>query len=83
MEPESSCTHSQEPPPVPILSQLNPVHDPPHPTSWTFILILSSNLRLDPFPSGFPTETLYAILLSPYVLPPFYVAEAKLWRPQI
>jgi hypothetical protein len=28
MEPEGSLPHLQEPPPVPILSQLNPVHAP-------------------------------------------------------
>ena len=56
------------PPPVPILSQINPVHDP-HPTSRWSILILSSHLRLGLpsglFPSGFPTKTLYAPLISP------------------
>ena len=47
------------PPPVPILSQINPVHSF-HPTSWRSILILSSHLRPDLpsvlFPSGFPTK---------------------------
>jgi len=47
--------------------QLNPVHTP-HPTSWRSILILSSHLRLGlpsgPFPTGFPTKTLYTLLLS-------------------
>jgi len=42
---------------------------PPHPTSWRFILILSSYLRLGLpsglFSSGFPTKTLYMPLLSP------------------
>ena len=42
---------------------------PPHPTSWRSILILSSHLRLGLtsgfFPSGFPTRTLYTLLLSP------------------
>jgi len=42
---------------------------PPHPTSGSFILILSSQLRLGLprglFPSGFPTKTLYTHLLSP------------------
>ena len=56
------------PPPVPILSQLDPVHTL-HPTSWRSILILSSHLRLDLpsvlFPSDFPTKTLYTPLLSP------------------
>ena len=56
------------PPPVPILSQLDPVHIP-HPTSWRPILILSSHLHLGLpsvlFRSGFPTKTLYTNLLSP------------------
>ena len=41
----------------------------PHPTSWRYIVILSSHLRLGLpgglFPSGLPTKTLYALLLSP------------------
>ena len=57
------------PPPVPILSQINPFHVPHH-TSWRFILILSSHLRLGLpsglFPSGFPTKSLYTPLLSPH-----------------
>ena len=56
------------PPPVPILSQLDPVHTPP-PTFWRSILILSSHLRLGLpnglFPWGFPTKTLYKPLSSP------------------
>ena len=55
------------PPPVPILSQIIPVHAP-HSTCWRPILILSSHLCLglpsDLFPSGFPIKTLYATLLS-------------------
>ena len=54
------------PPPVPLLSQINPVHTP-HPTSWWSILIsshlclgLASSLVL----SGLPTKILYAPLLS-------------------
>ena len=42
---------------------------PPHPTSWRLILILFSHLQLGfpscLFPSGFPTKSLYATLLSP------------------
>jgi hypothetical protein len=55
------------PPPVPVLSQLDPVHTP-HPTSWRSILILLSHLRLGlpsgPFSSVFPTRNLYTPLLS-------------------
>jgi hypothetical protein len=43
---------------------------PPQPTSWRFILILSSHLRLglpsNPFPSVFPTKTLNTPLLFPH-----------------
>ena len=57
------------PPPVPILSQLDPVHTTPHPTSWRSILILTSHLRQIftscLLPSGFPTKTLYTPFLSP------------------
>ena len=55
-------------PPVPILSQLDPVHTP-HPPSWRSILILFSLLHLGLpsglFPSVFPSKTLYTPLLSP------------------
>ena len=55
--------------PIPILSQIDPVHAPPHSTSPRSILILSSHLRLGTpsglIPSGFPTKTLYAPLFSP------------------
>jgi len=52
-------THKR-PPPVPILGQPNSVHIP---TSWRYILVLSTPLRLGLssglFPSGFLTKTLY------------------------
>ena len=55
-------------PPVPILSQINPVHAS-HPTSWRSILILSSHLclglRSGLQTSGCRTENLYALHLSP------------------
>ena len=51
------------PPPVPILSHISP-----HPTSWSYILILHSHLCLGLpsglFPSGFHTKNLYTPLLS-------------------
>jgi len=55
------------PPPVPILSHINPVHAP-YQNSWRSILILYSHLCLGLpsglFPSDFPTKTLYMPLLS-------------------
>jgi hypothetical protein len=47
------------PPPVPVLSQINPVHAPHH-ISWRYTLILFSHLRLGLpsklFPSDFTTK---------------------------
>ena len=55
-------------PPVPILSQIIPIHAP-QPTSWRSILILSSilclGLPISLFPTGCPTKALYIHLLSP------------------
>jgi hypothetical protein len=57
--------------PVPILSQLDPVHNSTFNSLW-YNLTLSSHLRLGLpgglFPSGYPTKTLYTPLLSPYAL---------------
>ena len=61
------------PPPVPIRSQLDPVHTPTsHLLKIHLILVLSSHLRLGfpsgLFPSDFPTKTLYTPLISPDAL---------------
>src|SRR5215510_13249971 len=53
------------------LSWASPIQSTyPHPTSWRSILILSTHLRLGLpsglFPSGFPTNTLYAPSPHPY-----------------
>jgi hypothetical protein len=71
MEPEGLLPPSQESTNSSILSQINSVHVP-HPTYWRTILILPSHLGMG-LPSGlftsdFPTETLYASVLYPYVL---------------
>jgi hypothetical protein len=62
MEPEGSLSCSQES--YTILSQINPVHTTPF--SLSCILILSTHLRFGHpsslFPSGFPTNILYAFL---------------------
>jgi hypothetical protein len=54
--------------PVPTLIHINPVHALQH-TSYRYILILFSHLRLGLpsgfFPSGFRTKTLYVPFLSP------------------
>ena len=64
------------PPPLPILSQIIPIHDL-HPTSWRSILILSSHLCLGLLSCLFPSDapTLYKHLFSPYILhtPPISV----------
>ena len=73
-KPEVHYRIHKYPPPVPIQSQLDPVHAPPHPISWRSILILSSHLRLGIpsglFPLGFRTKILYTPLLSPYCYMP-------------
>ena len=69
MEPESSLPLLQVPAicPYPEPDQSSPY---PHHTFRRSILKLSSHLRLNlpswPFPSGFPTKTLYVPLLSQY-----------------
>ena len=62
------CNHKC-PPPLSILgSQIQSIY--PHPTSWRYVLILSTHLRLglpsSLFPSGFPTKTLYTPSPHPY-----------------
>jgi hypothetical protein len=67
MEPEGlSCVH-KSPPLIPILSQIDPVHTIP--SYLRISLILSTHLHLGLpgglFPSGFPTNILYAFLFYP------------------
>jgi hypothetical protein len=75
METEGSLPRLQVP--VPILSQINPVHAP-HPNYWRSILTLYSHQRLvfpsGPFPSGSPPKPcthfapIRAIRSAPHIL---------------
>jgi hypothetical protein len=69
MEPEGSLPRSQEPATCSCPQQDKSSPFLPHPTSVTFILILSSRPRLrlqsGLFPSDFSTKTLYATLIYP------------------
>jgi hypothetical protein len=69
--PEVHYHINNNPPPVPLQSQINPVHTL-HPRS---IWILSCHLHLDfpsgLFPSDFPTKTAYVLLLSPMCCIPY------------
>jgi len=68
MEPEGSLRTHKSPPPVPILSQLDPVHIPtPHYLKIRLNIIFPSTPGSPKwsFPSDFPIKTLYRPLLSP------------------
>jgi hypothetical protein len=83
---EGSLPHSQEPAIYPYSKQSHLVHAP-HPTSLRSILILSFHLRLG-LPSGLvpsrlPSNTLYAPLLSPYVLHVLPISVFLTWSPEL
>ena len=66
MEPKSSSPHSQEPAPVPILTQIKPVHVTPHPTSSRSNLTLPSNLHQELPKSAFLHMFSQKPCISPY-----------------
>ena len=73
------------PPPVPILSQLDPFHaHTPYLLNIHINIILPSTPCLPSglFPSGFPTKTLYTPLLSPLRVPTVQQHSAR-WRQAI
>ena len=73
------------PPPVPVLSQLDPVHAS-HSNSWRSNLILYSHLCLclpsGLYPSSFPSKIQYTPLLSPYVLHAPPISFFTIWSPE-
>jgi hypothetical protein len=71
MEPEGSLPCSKEPSNGPYPKQINPIHTISFYLSLRFILTLSIHLYLGLpcglFPSGFPTNILYAFLILSHV----------------
>jgi hypothetical protein len=75
----------KSPPPVPVLSQINPVHGL-HPTSRRFILILSRYLCLS-LPSGSfaqvsPLKPCIHLTSSTYVLHVLPLSDFLIWSPE-
>jgi hypothetical protein len=86
MEPGCSWPCSQEPSagPYPEPDQSNPIHTTPsHLIPLRSILRLSNHLRLrllsNLFPSGLPTNILYAFLFSPFVLHALPILYSLIW----
>ena len=85
MEPEGLLPHLQVPA---TCSCSEPGHSISYHRyiSWRSILILSSHLHLGvtsgPFPSVFPTNTLYTPLLTPYVLHTPPMSFISIWSPE-
>jgi len=82
MEPECSVPYSQVPTTCPYTEPAWSSPNPPHPTSWRSILILSSHLFLGLpsglFASGFLTKSLYMHLISPHMRSMLHPAYSSL-----
>ena len=71
-------------PPVPILSQINPVHGPPlpHPTLLRSVLMLYSYAwvsQVVSFPQGFPPKPCIHLSFSPHVLHAPPISFFSIW----
>ena len=54
------------PPPVPILSHINPVHAPPYPTSWRYLIIILSTLEFSKWSLSVRISHQNAVYTSPF-----------------
>ena len=75
------------PPPVPSFSQINEVHaPPPHPTSWRYILILSSPVfwvfQVVSFPQVSPPKHCIPVISPLYLLSAPPISFFSIWSPK-
>ena len=83
MEPEGLLRHSQEPSPVPLLSQIDPVHAPSHFSNIHFNITFSStpgSCNLSPSPRCLHQNP---VCTSPYMLDALPNSVFLIWSPEL